>query len=60
MTYTAKVLSDANESINAETIRGACALAAMLSEEFGWVDVVPSTCGPHPVIATFNNGHRTY
>ncbi len=56
MNFRAVVSSDRTEDRVATTLQEAYDLALMLSEEFGYVDVVPNQCGPNPIIATFNNG----
>jgi hypothetical protein len=57
MNYRAIVTSDRTEDRTADSLQKACELAAMLSDEFGWVDVTRNVCGPEPILATYNNGH---
>ena len=56
MNFRALVLSDRTEDLTADTLSRACELAAMLSEEFGTVDVRRNICGPEPILATYCNG----
>lgn len=56
MLYRAVVLSDRSEDQTAPTLGRACELAAMLSEDFGAVDVRRNVCGPEPVLACYVNG----
>ena len=56
MLYRALVNSDRSEDLTADSLQKACELAAMLSEDFGWVDVRRNVCGPEPILATYNNG----
>ena len=56
MTFRALVPSDRTEDLTADTLPRACELAAMLSEEFGTVDVRRNVCGPEPILATYCNG----
>ena len=56
MFFTAKPTSEPWESMRAESLQKACELAAMLSEDFGTVDVTRDVCGPKPILATYCNG----
>ena len=56
MNYRAIVTSDRSEDLTADSLQKACELAAMLSEDFGWVDVRRNVCGPESILATYNNG----
>ena len=55
MNYRAQVLSDRTEDMVCDSFRAACDAAAMLSEEFGYVDVRPNYCSS-PISCTYNNG----
>ena len=56
VTFRALVLSDRSEDMTADSLGKACEIAAMLSEDFGQVDVRRNLCGPEPILATYYNG----
>ncbi len=58
MNFRAVVLSDRTEDLTSDSFQEIHEKAAMLSEDFGWVDVRENVMGPKPIIATYFNGRR--